>query len=94
MFWSMQQSPGQRPGLRYFKRDVTTPMDIILSVYNDHVGAESLDNKVPLATTLVQKTYMGPNVERQKVHTGRIRGMLYKPKGMTNQRLIDKNQSQ
>ena len=82
MFWSIQPSPGQRPGLHYRKLDVTTTMDITLSVYNGHIEAESLDNMKPLATALVQKTYMGPNVERQKVHTGRIRGMLYKPKGM------------
>ena len=82
MFWSMQPSPGQKPGLHYLKQDVTTPMDIALSAYDDHIDSESLDNMEPLATTLVQKTYMGPNVERQKVHTGRIRGTFFKPKGM------------
>ncbi|XP_072020507.1 acyl-coenzyme A thioesterase 1-like [Amphiura filiformis] len=81
MFWSMQLSPGQKPGFRYAKKDVTTTMDVTLSVYKGHLNTEVLDCNEPLATTLVQKTYIGPNVERLKVHHGRIRGMLYKPKG-------------
>ncbi len=81
MFWSMQPAPGQRPGLRYSKKDVTTPMDITLSIYQGHVNSDALNSMEPLTSTLVQKTYMGPNVERHKVHHKRIRGVVYKPKG-------------
>ena len=84
MFWSMAPSPGQRAGLRYSKKDVTTPQDITLSVYNGHVNTvEDFDQVEPIGETVVQKTYMAANVERQKVNHGRIRGMMYKPKGIS-----------
>ena len=40
LIWSMEQAPGQRPGLRLMKRDAKTPYDIDLLVYDGHFNIE------------------------------------------------------
>ena len=81
LVWSMVQSPGQKMGLRFAKRDVTTPMNITLSLHIGHLDIAALQTDVPLAKTCIDRTYMGPDVEIIKVHSGRVRGRVFKPKG-------------
>ncbi|XP_072018261.1 bile acid-CoA:amino acid N-acyltransferase-like [Amphiura filiformis] len=81
LFWSMISSPGQKPGLRYAKKDVTIPMQITLSVHKGHLDISALQTDAPIAKTQIQKTYMRPGVEIIKVRSGRVRGKVFKPKG-------------
>ena len=82
LFWSMIQSPGQKPGLRFFKRDVTTPMIVTLSAHKGHLDMMSLQTDLPITKMQVYRTYMGQDVEIVKVHSGRVRGRVFKPKGI------------
>ncbi|XP_072024027.1 peroxisomal succinyl-coenzyme A thioesterase-like [Amphiura filiformis] len=81
LFWSMTQSPGQKLGLRFVKKDVTIPMHITLSVHKGHLDISALQTDAPIAKTQIQKTYMRPGVEIIKVRSGRVRGKVFKPKG-------------
>ncbi|XP_072019187.1 bile acid-CoA:amino acid N-acyltransferase-like [Amphiura filiformis] len=81
LFWSMTPSPGQKFGLRFVKKDVTTPMQITLSVHKGHLDISALQTDAPIAKTQIQKTYMRPGVEIIKVRSGRVRGKVFKPKG-------------
>ncbi|XP_072024028.1 peroxisomal succinyl-coenzyme A thioesterase-like [Amphiura filiformis] len=81
LFWSMTQSPGQKLGLRYAKKDVTIPMQITLSVHKGHLDISALQTDAPVAKTQIQKTYMRPGVEIIKVRSGKVRGKVFKPKG-------------
>ncbi|XP_072021802.1 acyl-coenzyme A thioesterase 1-like [Amphiura filiformis] len=81
LFWSMTPSPGQKFGLRFVKKDVTTPMQITLSVHKGHLDISALQTDAPIVKTQIQKTYMRPGVEIIKVRSGRVRGKVFKPKG-------------
>ncbi|XP_072018251.1 bile acid-CoA:amino acid N-acyltransferase-like [Amphiura filiformis] len=81
LFWSMTQSPGQKLGLRFVKKDVTIPMQITLSVHKGHLDISALQSDAPIAKTQIQKTYMRPGVEIIKVRSGKVRGKVFKPKG-------------
>ena len=85
MIWSMQQSPGQRPGLRLFKWDVTVPQDITFTAHEGHFSLDEIYRIQPriAASTSIQRLYMGPGVRRILVKTGNIRGALFIPKGIS-----------
>ncbi|XP_038073474.1 acyl-coenzyme A amino acid N-acyltransferase 1-like [Patiria miniata] len=81
LFWSMVPSPGQRFGIRFIVKDVTEPMVVHLSLHRGHLDTKKLQTAEPEATTTAERRYMGQNVERITVHSGRLRGTLFKPKG-------------
>ena len=83
MICSMQQSPGQRPGLRLFKKDVTEPQVITFTVLDRHLNLDDIYifKPEPITSTSVKRLYMGPGVTRVPIRTGRIRGTLFIPKG-------------
>lgn len=86
--WSMTQAPGQRKGLRLMKKDVTKPYIIKLNCLDGHLTAadgfvNSLANNSlqPLASTAIEKWYIGEGVQRIPVREGRVRGTLFFPPG-------------
>ncbi|CAH1255279.1 ACOT2 [Branchiostoma lanceolatum] len=83
LFWSMQPSPGQKPGFRLRKKDVSTPFLVDLSVHDGHsdvMGDENLP-RPRLATKTVERWYLGDRVKRIQVKEGRVRGTLFLPPG-------------
>ncbi|XP_072031318.1 acyl-coenzyme A amino acid N-acyltransferase 2-like [Amphiura filiformis] len=81
LFWGMQSCPGQRQGIRYMKLDVTTPASTTLSLHKGHLDTSTLQDDQPITTTTVDRWYMAKNVQRIPIRHGRIRGVLFKPKG-------------
>ena len=82
LFWSMRPSPGQRLGIRFLIRDATKPAMVKLFLYGGHLDMRTLQTAEPEATTVTERRYMGEDVERITVHSGSLRGSLFKPKGI------------
>ena len=83
LFWSLSPAPSQRWGARFLKQDLTTPTEFTFTVYDGHLEDASLRTATPLAVTKVQKWFMKEEeVDRIKVHSGRLRGTLFRPKGV------------
>ena len=80
LIWSMKQAPGQKKGIRLFKRDVTLPFDIIVNCFDGHVIPRETSLQ-PLSSGTFQKSYMADGVKRVPVREGRIRGTLFLPPG-------------
>ena len=81
LFWSMVPSPDQRFGIRYVLRDTTKPMKVHLLLYQGHLDVDTLQRTEPVAETTAERWYLGKDVERTEVHSGCLRGALFKPKG-------------
>ncbi|XP_022112045.1 bile acid-CoA:amino acid N-acyltransferase-like [Acanthaster planci] len=81
LFWSMQPFRGQKLGTRFFVKDVTKPVTVNLSLHYGHLDTDALQTAEPEATATSERWYMSKNVERIRVHSGRLRGALFKPKG-------------
>ena len=82
LFWSMQQTPGQRAGLRLVKKDVTTPLFTTISVFKGHVNPFDITFKQnSIAKQVTERWYMADNVMRFEVTEGRLRGALFVPQG-------------
>ena len=66
------------------KKDVTTPLDVELSVLPGTVtikGKEDLTQATNLAQCRIHRWYMGPGVQRVPIREGRLRGTLFLPPG-------------
>ncbi|XP_078595618.1 acyl-coenzyme A amino acid N-acyltransferase 1-like isoform X1 [Branchiostoma floridae x Branchiostoma japonicum] len=81
LFWSMQPSPGQKPGLRLRKKDVSTPFLVDVRVHEGHVDVMGEENLSWLTNTTVERWYLGHGVKRVPVREGRVRGTLFLPPG-------------
>ncbi|KAJ8309324.1 hypothetical protein KUTeg_014198 [Tegillarca granosa] len=83
LFWSMEQEPGQSKGLRYWKRDVTEPVLVTLNVFKGHYSWDELYSKTmqPLVSTVIRRWYKAPDVKREQIRVGNIRGTLFLPPG-------------
>ncbi|XP_066276789.1 acyl-coenzyme A thioesterase 1-like [Branchiostoma lanceolatum] len=79
LFWSMQPSPGQKPGLRLRKKDVSTPFLVDLSVHDGHLDVMEQQNPAVLVTTRLERWYLGKGVKRIPLKEGRLRGALFLP---------------
>uniref|UniRef100_A0A667YQ48 Acyl-CoA thioesterase 19 n=1 Tax=Myripristis murdjan TaxID=586833 RepID=A0A667YQ48_9TELE len=80
LLWSLRPVPGSRPGLRFRKRDVQTPMQVRLSVYQGHQSEGFMDLAV-LASVMVERWYMAPGVRRVNITEGGVTGALFLPPG-------------
>ena len=87
LFCSLIQEPGQEPGRRLLKKDVTTPLHFTLSLFSGHVTScdeffrDSHLKKDLLASAECHRWYMGPGVRRTPLTGLRQRGTLFVPKG-------------
>ena len=80
LFWSMKPTPGQSPGLRLIKRDVTTPYDVTMAVHWGHEDLMNAQTK-PAITRTITRHFMTSDVQRIPINLGRLTGTLFIPNG-------------
>ncbi|XP_051808106.1 peroxisomal succinyl-coenzyme A thioesterase-like [Acanthochromis polyacanthus] len=80
LLWSLRPVPGSKPGLRLRKKNVQTPMEVTVSVYQGH-QTEGFVDQVPLASVLVERWYMAPGVRRIPVTEDGLTATLFLPAG-------------
>ncbi|KAL9956932.1 hypothetical protein ACROYT_G038494 [Oculina patagonica] len=81
LLWSMKLAPGQRKGIALMKSDVTTPYNIELKCFDDHISLNGAPSQPSMSSVTFQKWYMADGVRRIPVRKGRIRGTLFLPPG-------------
>ncbi|KAK2166643.1 hypothetical protein LSH36_37g11018 [Paralvinella palmiformis] len=81
--WSQKQEPGQKPGCRLVKHDVTTPLVTrfyaLQGLMDPNEGLQSVNSGHWLAHTLYERSYMADGVKRIEVRDGRLVGTLFIP---------------
>ncbi|KAM9468195.1 acyl-coenzyme A thioesterase 1-like [Clarias gariepinus] len=80
LMWSLQPVPGSRTGLRLRKQDVLSPMIFSISVYDGHI-TQDFSPLTPLVTTIIERWYTAPGVQRVDVREKGVRGTLFIPPG-------------
>lgn len=60
--------------------NVCSPLLVNISVYSGHV-VEGFREQVPLASSLTERWYMGPGVQRIEIKEKGVRGTLFIPPG-------------
>ncbi|XP_073722986.1 acyl-coenzyme A thioesterase 1-like isoform X2 [Misgurnus anguillicaudatus] len=80
LLWSMRPVPGSRSGLRLRKKDVLLPMVVYISVYSGHLS-EGFRQQTALATSVTERWYIAPGVQRVDVREKGVRGTLFLPPG-------------
>lgn len=81
--WAMTLTPDQTYGTRLMKRNVLTPINVDVMVYNGHFvvnDPERIDDEC-LATVNLQRWYISEDVERIEIRRGRMVATLFVPKG-------------
>jgi Acyl-CoA thioester hydrolase/BAAT N-terminal region len=79
LFWTLKPAPGQRAGLRFIPRIVTSPINYKLTLHDGHASEAPLGRV--LAEQAFQRLHLSEKVERIPVKEGRLRGTLFRPKG-------------
>ncbi|KAF5907507.1 acyl-coenzyme A thioesterase 4-like, partial [Clarias magur] len=80
LLWSMKPIPGSRTGLRFRKKDVNTPLDVHISVYENHLS-KGFREKPPMASVVVQRWYISPGIKRVEVTENDLKAVLFIPPG-------------
>ncbi|XP_060759118.1 acyl-coenzyme A thioesterase 1-like isoform X1 [Neoarius graeffei] len=80
LMWSLRPVQGSRAGLRLQKQDVLSPMIFHISVYNGHIS-QDFNQLTPLVTSVIERWYMAPGVQRVHVREKGVRGTLFIPPG-------------
>ncbi|XP_028286774.1 acyl-coenzyme A thioesterase 4-like isoform X2 [Parambassis ranga] len=80
LLWSLRPVPGSKPGLRMRKKNVQTPMEITVSVYQGH-QTEGFVDQVPLTGVVVERWYMAPGVQRIPISEDGLTATLFLPSG-------------
>ncbi|XP_032361546.1 peroxisomal succinyl-coenzyme A thioesterase isoform X2 [Etheostoma spectabile] len=80
LLWSMRPVPGSRKGLRLRKMNVCTPLLVNISVYGGHL-VEGFREQAPLASSLTERWYMAPGLQRIQIREKGVRGTLFIPPG-------------
>ncbi|XP_056311455.1 peroxisomal succinyl-coenzyme A thioesterase-like isoform X1 [Danio aesculapii] len=80
LLWSLRPVPGSRSALRLRKMNVLTPMVVNISVYSGHLSQEFSQTSA-LATTVTERWYMAPGVQRVNIRENGVRGTLFLPPG-------------
>ncbi|KAM9753425.1 peroxisomal succinyl-coenzyme A thioesterase-like isoform 1-T1 [Menidia menidia] len=80
LLWSLRPVPGSKPGLRMRKKNIQSPMVLMISVYQGHL-CEGFGAGVPLAGVMVERWYMAPGVRRVPVTEDGLTAMLFLPSG-------------
>lgn len=84
LFWSLKAPPGSKQhNGRFTIRDVETPVEIILRVFDSHLNESDLRDPGSklLAETSNVRRYKRPKVRRIPVRWKRVRGTLFVPEG-------------
>ncbi|XP_062373498.1 acyl-coenzyme A thioesterase 5-like isoform X2 [Sardina pilchardus] len=80
LLWSLQPIPGSRHGLRLRKKNVLSPMVLIVSVFKGHM-TQGFSEKDALATVVTERWYLTPGVQRVDVREQGVKGTLFIPPG-------------
>ncbi|XP_076015848.1 bile acid-CoA:amino acid N-acyltransferase-like [Genypterus blacodes] len=81
LVWSLRPVPGSRSGLRLRKKDVCSPMELLVSLYRGH-AVEGFVEQTPLASVLTERWHMAPGVQRIEIREDTLRGTLFIPPGV------------
>lgn len=96
LLWSMDIIPGQKPGRRIMKKDVTLPFEVEFSVYQGHISPivpilddDGLDSVLgsktkevePIMKQVQRRFYLADGVKKVAVRDGNIRGTFFIPAG-------------
>ena len=96
LIWSMSQEPGQKPGKRMMKSDVTTSLITHLYVLHGMIPPDEclsfIEDKNWLAYVTFGRLYMAEGVKRIEVRHGRLVGTLFIPAGGIQSKFIFGNQ--
>ncbi|CAI9744160.1 acyl-coenzyme A amino acid N-acyltransferase 1-like [Octopus vulgaris] len=86
LFWSMTQAVGKHG--RIMTHDATKSLDYTMMVHPGHISQHSdfSSDIKPLATKLVQRSFMRSGVRKITVNYGRLRGSLFIPSDETTNR--------
>ncbi|XP_041651993.1 acyl-coenzyme A thioesterase 5-like [Cheilinus undulatus] len=80
LMWSLRTVPGSKPWLRMRKKNVQTPMEFMISVYQGH-QTEGFTDQVPLVGMAVERWYMAPGVKRIPITEEGLTATLFLPSG-------------
>ncbi|XP_043092371.1 bile acid-CoA:amino acid N-acyltransferase-like isoform X1 [Puntigrus tetrazona] len=80
LLWSMRPIPGSRPGLRLRKMNMLTPMVVHISVYGGHLS-QGFRQQTPLTSSVIERWYVAPGVQRENIRENGVRGTLLLPPG-------------
>ena len=82
LFWSMKRDPGHLQG-PYTKKDVTSPQEVILSIFNGHLSAEEVHDPMqqPVFTKKINRWFKDKKVKREEVVHERLKGTIFIPPG-------------
>lgn len=80
LLWSFRPIPGSKPGLRMRKKNIQTPMEVTISVYQGH-QTKGFADLAPLSGVVVERWYMAPGVRRIPVTEGGLTAALFLPLG-------------
>ncbi|XP_076064280.1 acyl-coenzyme A thioesterase 1-like [Oratosquilla oratoria] len=85
---TLRPAPGTFKYLRFTNKDVTSPIQVQFSLYEDHLPIEAhypessrSQPARPIASCWTERHLVGPGVRRIPVREGRIRGTLFLPPG-------------
>lgn len=80
LLWSMVPVPGSRTGLRLRKKDVLSPLVVLISVYSGHLS-EGFMKQLPLSSVSIERWYIAPGVRRIDIQEKGVKGTLFIPPG-------------
>ena len=79
--WGLMKTPGSSAWPNLW-RDTTISHKISVDVWEGHIGQQSdFPTEKHITGLVCQRGFMGPGVSRVPVHTGKVRGNLFLPKG-------------
>ena len=79
LFWSIKSVDDVN--VRFFKKDVTTPMDFHIKAFTGNITDGNKAPNEPLVQGLVQRRFMKPGVKRIPINNGKVHGTIFIPKG-------------
>ncbi|KAK9952538.1 hypothetical protein ABG768_018372 [Culter alburnus] len=80
LLWSMRPVPESKPGRRFRKNNVQTPVKVVFSVHEGHLD-KGFKHRTPLTSAAAERWYLTPDVQRVEVTERGIKGTLFIPPG-------------
>lgn len=86
LFWSMVPCPGQKEGIRLMKKNIDTPFQTLILVFDGHFSMDEVREKTTeeLCTSVIERWYKSADVTSYEVTDGNVRGKLYLPPGKSS----------
>uniref|UniRef100_A0A671N1P6 Acyl-CoA thioesterase 19 n=1 Tax=Sinocyclocheilus anshuiensis TaxID=1608454 RepID=A0A671N1P6_9TELE len=71
LLWSMRPVPECKPGRRFQKNNVQTPVKVVFSVHEGHL-AKGFKHQTPLTSATAERWYLAPEVQSVEVTEGTL----------------------